>query len=172
MSWTDERIALLRRLWSEGFSASEIARQIGSTTRCAVLGKVNRLGLVRREHKHPMARRDCGRPKRHLAPPGSDARLVRTSEGPPPSRITGKSPLPPPRDDDIPRKSLMELERGECRWRVDKPFGRDPYGFCGREALPGFAWCEQHAPRVYANWGQCLILKSDDDVQLREKEPA
>ena len=45
MSWTDERVELLKKLWSEGLSASQIAGRIGSVTRNAVIGKVHRLGL-------------------------------------------------------------------------------------------------------------------------------
>ena len=43
--WTDERVDLLRRLWDEGLSASQIAAQLGGVTRNAVIGKVHRLGL-------------------------------------------------------------------------------------------------------------------------------
>ena len=45
MSWTDERVELLRKLWTEGHSASQIAAQLGGVTRNAVIGKVHRLGL-------------------------------------------------------------------------------------------------------------------------------
>ena len=45
MSWTDERVELLKKLWGEGLSASQIAGRIGSVTRNAVIGKVHRLGL-------------------------------------------------------------------------------------------------------------------------------
>ena len=45
MGWTDERVALLKKLWLEGLSASQIAKQLGGVTRNAVIGKVHRLGL-------------------------------------------------------------------------------------------------------------------------------
>src|ERR1700754_2085357 len=45
ISWTDERVELLKRLWSEGLSASQIAAELGGITRNAVIGKVHRLGL-------------------------------------------------------------------------------------------------------------------------------
>jgi GcrA cell cycle regulator len=45
MSWTDERVELLKKLWSEGLSASQIAGELGGITRNAVIGKVHRLGL-------------------------------------------------------------------------------------------------------------------------------
>ncbi|MCB1485650.1 MAG: GcrA cell cycle regulator, partial [Hyphomicrobiaceae bacterium] len=43
MSWTDERVELLKKLWGEGLSASQIAGRLGSVTRNAVIGKVHRL---------------------------------------------------------------------------------------------------------------------------------
>ncbi len=45
MSWTDERIDLLKQLWGDGLSASQIAAQLGGVTRNAVIGKVHRLKL-------------------------------------------------------------------------------------------------------------------------------
>src|SRR5450755_2670444 len=45
MSWTDERVALLTKLWADGLSASQIAAELGGITRNAVIGKVHRLGL-------------------------------------------------------------------------------------------------------------------------------
>ena len=47
MSWTDERVELLRQLWLDGKSASQISAELGlGITRNAVIGKVHRLGLV------------------------------------------------------------------------------------------------------------------------------
>lgn len=48
MSWTDERVETLRRMWGEGQSASQIAKELGGVTRNAVIGKVHRLGLSNR----------------------------------------------------------------------------------------------------------------------------
>ncbi len=48
MSWTDERVETLKRMWAEGQSASQIAKEIGGVTRNAVIGKVHRLGLSNR----------------------------------------------------------------------------------------------------------------------------
>ena len=48
MSWTDERVETLKKMWGEGQSASQIAKELGSVTRNAVIGKVHRLGLSNR----------------------------------------------------------------------------------------------------------------------------
>ena len=45
MSWTEERVELLKKLWADGLSASQIAAELGGITRNAVIGKVHRLGL-------------------------------------------------------------------------------------------------------------------------------
>ena len=48
MTWTDERVELLKKLWADGLSASQIAAELGGVTRNAVIGKVHRLGLAGR----------------------------------------------------------------------------------------------------------------------------
>ncbi|NBB98328.1 MAG: GcrA cell cycle regulator [Alphaproteobacteria bacterium] len=53
MSWTDERVELLKKMWNEGHSASTIAKELGGVTRNAVIGKVHRLGLSNRNGPEP-----------------------------------------------------------------------------------------------------------------------
>src|SRR6202000_1913359 len=48
LNWTDDRVEQLKNLWTEGLSASQIARALGGVTRNAVIGKVHRLGLAGR----------------------------------------------------------------------------------------------------------------------------
>ena len=55
MSWTDERVETLKKMWGEGQSASQIAKELGSVTRNAVIGKVHRLGLSNRVGAGPVA---------------------------------------------------------------------------------------------------------------------
>ena len=45
MTWTDDRVEQLKKLWESGLSASQIAAELGNVTRNAVIGKVHRLGL-------------------------------------------------------------------------------------------------------------------------------
>jgi len=54
MGWTDERVELLKKLWLDGLSASQIAKQLGGVTRNAVIGKVHRLGLSGRAAPSPL----------------------------------------------------------------------------------------------------------------------
>lgn len=48
MNWTEDRIATLKRLWADGKTATEIAAELGGTSRNAVIGKAHRLGLEAR----------------------------------------------------------------------------------------------------------------------------
>ena len=48
MSWTNERIAKLKKLWEKGLTASQIADELGGVSRNAVIGKAHRLGLQSR----------------------------------------------------------------------------------------------------------------------------
>jgi GcrA cell cycle regulator len=55
MSWNDERVEMLKKMWGEGQSASQIAKELGGVTRNAVIGKVHRLGLSNRNGTGPTA---------------------------------------------------------------------------------------------------------------------
>jgi GcrA cell cycle regulator len=68
ISWTDERVELLKKLWSEGLSASQIAGELGGVTRNAVIGKVHRLGLSGRA-KAPQPQ--AARPKKPATRPAT-----------------------------------------------------------------------------------------------------
>src|SRR3954451_11674173 len=48
MSWTEERIERLKKMWHDGATASEIADELGGVSRNAVIGKAHRLGLEQR----------------------------------------------------------------------------------------------------------------------------
>ncbi len=48
MSWTDERIEHLTKMWEGGSTASQIAEELGGVSRNAVIGKAHRLGLKAR----------------------------------------------------------------------------------------------------------------------------
>ena len=69
-TWTDERVELLKKLWIDGLSASQIATELGNVTRNAVIGKVHRLGLSGRA-KDPSCR--LGRSAVPARPPARPA---------------------------------------------------------------------------------------------------
>ena len=73
MSWTDERVELLKSMWSEGKSASQIAKALGGVTRNAVIGKVHRLGLSNRTAAPKPAGKDMPEDAVAASPPPSPA---------------------------------------------------------------------------------------------------
>src|SRR6187402_824779 len=84
MSWTDERVETLKKLWQEGLSASQIAKQLGGVTRNAVIGKVHRLGLSGRAAPSQPSRTTfkAPRPPRPVSAPAP--RRVEASHAPQP----------------------------------------------------------------------------------------
>ncbi len=66
MAWTEADVELLKKLWAEGLSASEIAKRLDGVTRNAVIGKVHRLGLSGR--RSPIARKPKPAPKPRRVP--------------------------------------------------------------------------------------------------------
>lgn len=90
MSWTDERVELLKKMWNEGQSASAIAKELGGVTRNAVIGKVHRLGLSNRAGAAPAAEAPVAEPPRPAAdPPGASA-----APRPEPARPEAANPQP------------------------------------------------------------------------------
>ena len=66
MSWTDERVELLKKLWADGLSASQIAGELGGITRNAVIGKVHRLGLSGRAKSPSSSAPRPRKPRSHM----------------------------------------------------------------------------------------------------------
>lgn len=121
MSWTDERISLLKRLWDEGKSARDIATALGEgVTRNAVIGKVNRMKLAARKaaagNPKP-ASSNASKPKRAAPKTKTSASPRKTAESatappsPPPSPSPPKSPpSPPPAAESTPPPSQESQE--------------------------------------------------------------
>src|ERR1700677_1259399 len=74
MSWTEQKIQMLKDMWGHGYSASEIAKRLGGFTRNAVIGKAHRLKLSSRPS--PIKRDEEGRAG---MPPDVITPIVRTS---------------------------------------------------------------------------------------------
>ncbi|ATX65945.1 GcrA family cell cycle regulator [Roseinatronobacter bogoriensis] len=95
MSWTDERVELLKKMWNEGHSASQIAKELGGVTRNAVIGKVHRLGLSNRNAPETEAKAE---PKPVVTPDPKgaieDVPPVQTPASPPPSAVKPAQPKP------------------------------------------------------------------------------
>ena len=68
LTWSDDRVEQLKKLWEAGLSASQIAAELGNVTRNAVIGKVHRLGLSGRAKSPSSAapRPRKARPAQHM----------------------------------------------------------------------------------------------------------
>ena len=158
MSWTDERVELLKKLWSEGLSASQIAGRLGSITRNAVIGKVHRLGLAGRA---TTSRMKSHRPRPRPAVPGNGAlakRLARPrfaaagATGVRPAFLPDSEPFTPSLEEIViplaERKTVLDLLESHCRWPIGDP-QHDDFHFCGHGKLTGTPYCELHARRAF-----------------------
>lgn len=94
MGWTDERVELLAKLWSEGFSASQIAAQLGGVTRNAVIGKVHRLKLEGRAKSPGAIAEPAASSKPQLVEVESDSEALADME--PPVRLSSISSVSRP----------------------------------------------------------------------------
>jgi len=150
MAWTDERVELLKKLWGEGLSASQIAGRLGSVTRNAVIGKVHRLGLSGRA---TTSRMKSHRPRPRMA----SKRMAKTrmaQTGNPAFRALYQEAdvyVPPAEEMVIPvneRKTIQTLTECSCRWPIGDPQASD-FHFCGKNKVPGLPYCEFHARRAF-----------------------
>ena len=109
MSWTDERIGTLKKMWEGGATASEIATELGGVSRNAVIGKAHRLGLKARpspvktgEKKKPAAapaKKPAAPPPRTAAEPRSDQTQRAAAAAEPAERPAPRPAAPAPRVD-------------------------------------------------------------------------
>jgi GcrA cell cycle regulator len=164
MGWTEESTELLKKLWADGLSASQIADRLGGITRNAVIGKVHRLGLAGRattSRSGPRMRHRAAQPK-PLRPAATPATALRAQ-----FRMAGNAALKPvfapveqktvaltlvpsavadaaPKVLGVP---LLELNENMCRWPIGDP-QHENFHFCGGQKTNG-AYCEHHARIAY-----------------------
>ena len=172
MSWTDERVELLTKMWGDGQSASQIAKELGGVTRNAVIGKVHRLGLSNRattsSAKTNTTSKVQGKPvvesKSKLPPKPVAAAKPAAPEPTAPIPVrkaiipAGQSLPPQPSANEISpealakvsqiekkakRLSLLELTERTCKWPVGDPATED-FWFCGLATQAGKPYCEAH----------------------------
>ncbi|MBO0740179.1 MAG: GcrA cell cycle regulator [Hyphomicrobiaceae bacterium] len=152
MAWNDERVELLKKLWSDGLSASQIAGRLGGVTRNAVIGKVHRLGLSgrattsRMKSHRPRARAQS--PRRLLKPRFSNIgnpalRQLYLGDTEPYTPVAEELVIPVGE-----RRSIQTLTETSCRWPIGDPQMTD-FHFCGRKKIAGLPYCDFHARRAF-----------------------
>ena len=163
MNWTDERVEKLKRLWSEGLSASQIAAQLGGVSRNAVIGKVHRLNLPGRAKSggsiatNRAAKRPTAAPRTPTYPTRVATRTVTRPVG---ATVVQEEVETEARQElvyrpasnvvlPISRKlALTELTERTCKWPVGDPL-TDDFHFCGCESPDNSPYCTYHAKLAY-----------------------
>jgi GcrA cell cycle regulator len=146
MGWTDERVELLKKLWQDGLSASQIAKQLGGVTRNAVIGKVHRLGLSGRAAPSKPARTvfKAPRPARPAAAAPSAPRRIAE-----PAVANLAPQVAPVRyvDEAPGMATVLTLAAHMCKWPIGDP-SLDSFTFCGRRSGEG-PYCHEHSEIAY-----------------------
>ncbi|MGX9355426.1 GcrA family cell cycle regulator [Roseobacteraceae bacterium S113] len=174
MAWTDERVELLKKMWGEGQSASQIAKELGGVTRNAVIGKVHRLGLSNRAGAGASTKSDAPKeaPKAKAKPAAKPAPKPAAAAEPAPAPeakaapiparkqiIPAGQPLPPqPSANEISPEALAKVNEIEKKAKkltlmqltertCKWPVGdpaTDDFWFCGLPVQQGKPYCEAH----------------------------
>src|SRR6202000_2083065 len=135
LNWTDDRVEQLKNLWTEGLSASQIARALGGVTRNAVIGKVHRLGLAGRASPSRSER-----PRVSMSP---KVPSLRTHV--PAAPIVEEDPLTL---EDGNFATVLTISDRMCRWPIGDPAATE-FHFCGRLPTECSPFCEAHARKAY-----------------------
>jgi GcrA cell cycle regulator len=168
INWTDERVEKLKKLWSEGLSASQIAAQLGGVSRNAVIGKVHRLNLpgraksggstASRSPKRVTVSTHSGqsRPQSAFQPRAAMTRTI--------SRPAGATMLKEEIEIDLMeemetstnnvvvpifrRVPLIRLTERTCKWPLGDPLKED-FCFCGNDSPDTSPYCGFHQKLAY-----------------------
>ncbi len=159
MSWTDDRVDILKKLWGEGRTAAEIAKELGGVTRNAVIGKAHRLKLsnrvspIQQNNKKPVTR-------------AVDHKAEKSAVSVAPVSRAPTSIIEQP-SADIKKINMIDLNGRQCRWPYGDPREKD-FGFCGCESMAGLPYCEEHAKLAYQAATRNRILQSEDKKISKE----
>ena len=117
-TWTEQRTAMMREMWTAGYSARSIAEKTNELagfdllTRSAVIGKANRLGLSKQTKSSKTRKQN--KAKRSALPSAPDP---------------------------TPGVDLVDLQRHHCRFPLE---ARPPFTYCGNNRQDGSSYCEFH----------------------------
>ena len=152
MSWTDEKVESLKKLWGSGKTASQIAEIIGGISRNAVIGKAHRLNLSAKIKTRTATSNKSF--ESSIEENNTKSRRGRKSKFK--SLIIEKDFEP-----ENP-KQLEELDENSCKWPIGHPDEKTFY-FCGRSSLKDFSYCKLHLLYAYQPKG-----KKEDATEKEE----
>jgi GcrA cell cycle regulator len=167
MSWTDERVEQLTKLWADGLSASQIAAQLGGVSRNAVIGKVHRLHLPGRAKsggsRAPRAKRPATTTRTYTSRAGTSAPRNPSTRGSGSGAAATalntdvdavafqEVDIRPIEDVVVPiskKLKLVELGENTCKWPIGDPMA-DDFHFCGNDSADSAPYCKYHSKLAY-----------------------
>ena len=160
MSWNDEKVEKLKKLWGNGNTASQIADILGGISRNAVIGKAHRLNLSakiktrtatsNKNYENSLEEKDIKNKKKGKSHFKS---LIIEKDFEP------ENP-----------KQLEELDENSCKWSFGHPDEKSFY-FCGRSSLKDFSYCKLHLLYAYQPKGKReeVVKKEEISDSIEEK---
>lgn len=148
-TWTPKRLDMLRQLWAEGFTATDIGHKLGGLTKNQVIGKVHRLALPSRPSpikapRYPALRK----PKRERRRPEQKAAKPKVTE--PAPIVVEEAPViatPRPVLCELPPSPMSSQIGTGCRWVEGDP--KASWLYCNAIPVNESSWCAEHHARVF-----------------------
>ena len=139
MSWNQQKVENLKKLWNEGVATSRIGEQLGFTKN-AVIGKAFRLGLERRQNS---------RKKTTNSQSVSSVTMYRETSVPGHSQITPKKEVTRRREKFSFKKSIVGTGSFKsCQWPIGDPL-EEGFHYCGAQNIPTKPYCIEHYKKAY-----------------------
>lgn len=155
---------MLIALWNEGLSTAEIGRRL-DVTKNAVVGKVHRLGLPKRQSP---IRGDAGvkmassvksRPSEQPKTAPQPKKVI-AAQAPARPKVASE-PAPSHEHEEIGTVvSLEHLNHGQCSWPIGDPESED-FRFCGQKVVPGRPYCAYHCAKAYVKTTKKKVDQQD-----------
>ena len=139
MSWNQQKVDDLKKLWNEGVATSRIGEQLGFTKN-AVIGKAFRLGLERRQNS---------RKKTAQSQTVSSVTMYRETSVSGNSQITPKREVTRRREKFSFKKSIVGTGSFKsCQWPIGDPL-EEGFHYCGGQNIPTKPYCIEHYKKAY-----------------------
>ena len=139
MSWNQQKVEDLKKLWNEGVATSRIGEQLGFTKN-AVIGKAFRLGLERRQNS---------RKKTAQTQQFSSATMYRESSGASTAQNIVKREPVRRREKFSFKKSIVGTGSFKsCQWPIGDPL-EEGFHYCGGQNIPTKPYCIDHYKKAY-----------------------